>query len=90
MRSYVAHATGLARGLWIGSPSGIIPSLQLYALRQPSLGILHVYFAQFTQFSACDSRLCLLDCRIPRVYVGQRQDQSRLLHLLLQLEGLFQ
>jgi hypothetical protein len=90
MSSYITHTSGLPSSLWISPPSSIIPSLQFYALRQPTLGILHVYFAQFTQFSACDSRLCLLDCRIPRVYVGQCKNQSRLLHFIFQFEGFFQ
>src|SRR3546814_17984995 len=53
MRADVTHAARFTRQLWVGSPSGIVPLLQLDAIGQPALRVLHINASDLAQPTGC-------------------------------------
>ena len=88
VRADVADASPLAREGRIGAPPRIIAALQLNALREPALNVLHVHQPEAAQLPLGNAGLHLLHGRIPRVGVSKRQRAPRCLHFLAQAQRL--
>ena len=84
----VAHAASLARLRGVGAPSGIVTAQQFDAFREPALRIFHIDEAQASQLSLGNAALHLLDGRVGRIGVSQRQGAARLSHFLFESQCL--